>query len=391
MKRKVFWMMILSLCVSLAEVQAQIIDVKVIQQDLVQCDTSGLTMMELTVMNNGGVMIYNFADIICTYQIDANPAVVETRPMGVDLYPGDTTTISFLTPFSFNNYTTYSCMYAVDFLADDTAANDTARFDRTFLQPPGYGAHSNDTSICQGDEAYLMMEATGNGPWLLDIVAGTDTGWGIPMIDPVLSTYLTPDSSVSFILLNITDVNGCMTQIGLGITITVNDYPVVDLGPDTTICAGQTFMLDAGVAGADYLWWNGPGAQINGADTSDWNGALGPQYAWIALTLNGCTTRDTVVIDWILCPDGITDQSMLRAEVAPNPSDGMITLTFDRDIRFSALEVFDVQGRRLLQTAEQLTQNRHLKADLGVLPDGLYFILLTGEGNTFSTKVLIQK
>ena len=53
---------------------------------------------------------------------------------------------------------------------------------------------------------------------------------------------------------DITDVNGCTTPDS--VQITVHASPVVDLGPDTAFCDGNTLTLDAGNPGAQYTWNN---------------------------------------------------------------------------------------------------------------------------------------
>lgn len=49
-----------------------------------------------------------------------------------------------------------------------------------------------------------------------------------------------------------TETSSCNKQIGTFEIVNIN--PVVDLGADTTICAGETLVLDAGNTGATYVW-----------------------------------------------------------------------------------------------------------------------------------------
>ncbi len=72
------------------------------------------------------------------------------------------------------------------------------------------------------------------------------------------------------------------------INITVNPSPVVNLGPDATICAGSSITLDAGNAGATYLWSTGATTQtilVNTAGT----------YS-VQVTQGGCTGNDAINI-----------------------------------------------------------------------------------------------
>ncbi|MCY1636783.1 hypothetical protein, partial [Marinifilum sp. D737] len=57
----------------------------------------------------------------------------------------------------------------------------------------------------------------------------------------------------------VTDSNGCSATDDVNVTVHPN--PVVDLGTDQETCAGGTITLDAGNAGASYLWSNGATTQ----------------------------------------------------------------------------------------------------------------------------------
>ena len=64
--------------------------------------------------------------------------------------------------------------------------------------------------------------------------------------------------------------------------------PVVDLGPNVTICAGATATFSVNVANSTYLWSTGVSA------ASITPSAAGPY--WVDVTRNGCTVRDSVLL-----------------------------------------------------------------------------------------------
>ncbi len=60
----------------------------------------------------------------------------------------------------------------------------------------------------------------------------------------------------------------------------------LNLGNDTTLCPGSSFVLNATTAGATYLWQNGsslPTFTVNG-----------PGTYWVQVTVNNCTASDTI-------------------------------------------------------------------------------------------------
>lgn len=81
----------------------------------------------------------------------------------------------------------------------------------------------------------------------------------------------------------ITTPYGCVGRDTVNVTI--NQQPVVDLGADTSTCGSIT--LDAGNAGASYLWSNGPSTQTNLITAS------GLYYVDVT-SGPGCTDSDTI-------------------------------------------------------------------------------------------------
>ncbi len=74
------------------------------------------------------------------------------------------------------------------------------------------------------------------------------------------------------------------------INVTVNQYPVVDIGNDTTLCQNDSIILDATTSDASYIW------QDNSTD-SVLTASLPGTY-WVDVTVNGCITRDSIEITY---------------------------------------------------------------------------------------------
>jgi uncharacterized protein (TIGR02145 family) len=81
---------------------------------------------------------------------------------------------------------------------------------------------------------------------------------------------------------------GLPTTESLCKPIVVINPPAVNLGPDQSLCPGNTVTLNAGPGNSSYLWSTGATTQtiiVNAAGTY-----------WAEVTKNGCTARDTVVV-----------------------------------------------------------------------------------------------
>jgi gliding motility-associated-like protein len=83
-------------------------------------------------------------------------------------------------------------------------------------------------------------------------------------------------------------INGCSTSDT--IDVSYKPLPIVNLGNDTTLCDGETLILDATNSGATYLWQdNSTNAtfMVTQADTF-----------YVAVDLNGCIATDTIIVDY---------------------------------------------------------------------------------------------
>ncbi len=75
------------------------------------------------------------------------------------------------------------------------------------------------------------------------------------------------------------------------ITVTAQTTPIVDLGVDTTLCAGAFLILDAGTfPGATYTW---SGSFLSQFIFVDQAGTY-----WVNVTVNGCSGTDTILVDF---------------------------------------------------------------------------------------------
>lgn len=75
------------------------------------------------------------------------------------------------------------------------------------------------------------------------------------------------------------------------ISVTYGNTPIVNLGPDQTICPYDSILLDAQVNGATYLW-------SNGLTTSSIIVYSENEY-WVEVDNSGCVGTDTIFIDTV--------------------------------------------------------------------------------------------
>lgn len=137
-------------------------------------------------------------------------------------------------------------------------------------------ALSGNTVICPNDSLLLTGSSGGTSQWYLDGVA----------ISGATTPQLWASVPGNYNMVK-TNLNGCGDSASIGLVLVAGVAPVVDLGPDTTVCA--TFLLDAQNSGSSYLWNTSESTQaITVTTTGDY---------WVVVTdTNSCVGTDTVSV-----------------------------------------------------------------------------------------------
>ena len=109
-----------------------------------------------------------------------------------------------------------------------------------------------DQIICTGDSTTLTATGASTYSW--------------STVETTPSINVSPSIDTVYVVIG-TDVNGC-TSLDT-VSVTVNPLPTVNLGNDTTsICQGDSVLLDAGSGHTNYLWSTGETTQTIYASSS---------------------------------------------------------------------------------------------------------------------------
>lgn len=147
----------------------------------------------------------------------------------------------------------------------------------------------NDTTICAGGTVILSpTPLAGTGPYSYTWTGGAST----------TTLEVTPIEATAYYV-TLTDASGCTATDS--IQIDVNDLPLVNAGPNQTICPGTPVTLGGnpiGPDGASYLWSTGSNGTISSNDNGQIN--LSPESDTtlsLAITSpSGCVSTDQVTI-----------------------------------------------------------------------------------------------
>lgn len=171
---------------------------------------------------------------------------------------------------SVSNSGTYSVVVSVN----GCTGTDTVVV--TSVPTPVFNLGAN-TTICQGTT--LTLDATVSQA---NVTYNWSNGGGT-------MPTLTVNSSGTYA---VTATNSVGCSYSDNIIVNVEALPVPNLGPDVTLCEGQTVVLNGSVAGETNYSWN------TGATTAGLTVDTAGTYTVTVTTDNGCIGTDAVIVDY---------------------------------------------------------------------------------------------
>ncbi len=208
--------------------------------------------------------------------VNYNPMPVVNLGPDLTLCSGQSTTLTATVPgatYTWQNGSTASTFnvtgpgtYSVGVLLNGCLASDAIDISYNPTPVVNLGA---DVVICAG--AQVTLDATTPGATYL---------WSNGSVGPTLNTSTAGPYSVGV------TVNGCTGTDAVNVSVT--PLPVVNIGPDQTVCPGTPITLVATTPGGSYLWSDG---SANSTLTTSTPGNYSVQ-----VTVNGCSSSDAMVL-----------------------------------------------------------------------------------------------
>jgi PKD repeat protein len=243
---------------------------------------------------------------------------------------------------------------------DAYGCQDEASIGITVYDLPDVAAIATATDICEGTEITLTGSGADSFVWDNSVVDGA---------------AFMPLTSATYTVVG-TDANGCENSDF--ITVTVTENPIVDLALDTTVCGGETVMLDGGT-GSNYTWSTGDNSQFVTVDSAGVGFGTGQYYVTVA---NGnCEDYGYAMVTFENC-EGVDDvQNQFEISLYPNPTSStahleIISNTCDE----INVEIVDERGR-VIDRQTSYTSGRLVRDyNFGKLPGGIYYVrIVSGE------------
>lgn len=230
---------------------------------------------------------------------------------------------------------------------------------------------SGNTTICPGGSTTITVSAgTLNDAtawnWTSGSCGGTSLGNGTSKVLSAPGTYY------------VRGQGGCVSG-GACQSITITQTPV----NTTTSVSGIT--ITAAQAGAQYQWVNCStgNSPIAGATAQSFTPSANGSYA-VTVTMSGCSSTSSCVNITNL---GIDDLNFEDVSIYPNPSNGKITVSFNKEVNLKSFVIRDVTGRLVREEKPQTTNG--LTFDISTEAQGVYFLNIE-VGNSIQSFRLIK-
>jgi hypothetical protein len=164
------------------------------------------------------------------------------------------------------------------------------------------------STTCVAPTIVSKTDSFGCGPGAVVLKATASTGGSIKWYSALTggtalftgNVYTTPSIAATTTYYIAAAAGTCESTPRQAVIASVRPIPVVNIGNDTTICPGITYTMNAGNAGATYLWNTNATTQSITANTAG-------NYS-VLVSLNGCNNSDARVIT-----AGIVPQNNLAA------------------------------------------------------------------------------
>jgi hypothetical protein len=258
--------------------------------------------------------------------------------------------------------------------------------------PGGYKVSVTNEFGCEGTG--FVFITLGNNPVIelgpnknlcdgqILILDAGNTGSGYLWSNGATTQTIEANAAGSYTVI-VTNIQGC--QGSDMVTLVNAATPTVDLGPDSTICVGQSLALDAGNPGSSYIWSTGATAQNITVDAEN-------LYAVTVTNSVGCSATDNVLVSVQICI-GTKEASWASSmNVFPNPTMGQVTFKLELN-KIAEVKIELVNSLGQVQQSLPLGKLSSINhsVDLGNLAQGVYFLRVIVDGEIATRRIVLQR
>lgn len=212
----------------------------------------------------------------------------------------------------------------------------------------------NNAIVCQGESATVTAVATPAGNYTYIWMVPN----GVPSPGNTSSVTSTVGGTYTVVAVDANNPN-CPSD-STNATITVNPLPIVNAGPDVSICEGDTVVLSANGA-AQYAWDNGVVDNVPFAPSSngtytvngvDLNGCMGADTLELTILNHSTSSLTETAIDSYTLNGQTYTQSGIYTQVVPAANGCDSTITLDLTLNYTGLNELPHSAKSLIRITD---------------------------------------
>ncbi|MFN5237908.1 MAG: M60 family metallopeptidase [Bacteroidota bacterium] len=207
-----------------------------------------------------------------------------------------------------------------------------------------------DAVVCAGSPATLTVTGANDYMW-----SDGSTGSSVTVMAEQTTEYTITGTSM-----------GCSSTISS--VVVVHPLPIVQLGADIVLQAGQQITLDAAGQNQTYQW-------SNGATTAAIVVQAMGTYTVTVTSTSGCTATDEIEVS-IISSVGYPEERM-NISVMPNPTLDRVNVICTGSMT-NYVRVIDEWGRIVFEDNQLVADGEARQIDFSALPAATYRILVSG-------------
>lgn len=253
---------------------------------------------------------------------------------------------------------------------------------------------TGDTTLCLGEKAPLSVTGSGNYKW--NVISGTS---GSLSCDQCPAPWTQPLTNTKYV---VTSGNNLCANSTDTVIVTViqkaPNYPTVTITSSFQNFAIKnypiTFTAKSSACDTPVYQWVLNGTDVPGAISDIWNTTLSGTNAIISCRMtcqDRCAinkTQTSNTLQFIVVNGIEKTTSDADINIHPNPSNGLIYITCNKNVIHSTIEVTNTLGQSVYKQKDfQLTNGISKQIDLSNLPSGMYTLRL----NDFFYKITLTR
>jgi hypothetical protein len=213
----------------------------------------------------------------------------------------------------------------------------------------------------------------------VDDIPGYSFNWNVPSGWTIVSgsnaheITILPEQGGG--MLSVNAVNSCGSGPLAYFGINPLPLPIVSIGPDTTLCEDESYIVSATAGFSNYVWsTNQTGVSSITADTS----LLGIGNYVISVEVtdnNGCTATDYTTITFEVCSYVANQGSTFNIKLYPNPAKNELHLVAEKIYSDAIITILNPDGRIIQTQKENYFKESYF--DISHLSPGIYFLRIT--------------